>query len=430
MLAQRMRETRGRLSLRQCMVLLGISAIAFVVAAHPTVAQPPASSLEFSIPKSVVITEAGEAPFNIKLKSGSKVTKETWFEAVTRPSAVSFSAGKLTDGVWRIPVADAASLRLIAPADTQGDGFIYVMLVDKGLIVAVATANLFISPMNGLKPAEAQPSLPTPAAPASDIPAAAAPKTTPKATEKPAPTNQAAASTVASVTSSDRPTAPQSASATPPTQTPPAAAAVVATPQPSPVPQKSKVPAPEPALAPAAPTTQVAALPAPAPVAAAPTPATKTPVVPSSAPAAPPVPSPAATPPPAAPTNAAPAATASAAIKTPPSPPATQPDQPVSARTPAAAATPQQQRLLAQGERNLADGNIAIARQYFGAAAELGSALAAFKLAETNDPYELQKAKVVGLKSDAAEALRWYRKAAEAGMAEATQRIERLKTPR
>ena len=91
------------------------------------------------------------------------------------------------------------------------------------------------------------------------------------------------------------------------------------------------------------------------------------------------------------------------------------------------APTPQQQRLLTQGERNLADGNIAIARHYFEAAAELGSAIGAFKLAETNDPYVLESAKVVGPKADPAEAIRWYRIAAELGMTDAEARVQRLK---
>lgn len=513
----RMRGTRRRLSSRRCLALLGAFALISADVLAPAVAQAPAPSFEFAIPKSVFISEAGEAPFNIRLKAGGKVTQETWFEAVARPDTITFSAGKLKDGVWQIPVADAAGLRLIVPADAEGDGFVYVMLVDKGLIVAVATANLFISPMNGLRPADAKATLPpsaTPAAPAGRIPAttdtktekgqiaAVQPKDAPAPTEREA-TRAPASAAKSVVKSADAPSAPQVA-ATPAPPTPPLAPEPVLAPTDR-APTQSQAPAPEPPMPPApqsatqsatatttdataadaakapssvaaspapqieAPARQVASAPSPqsslptGTIAATPQQTTPPPSTPAAiavqpppiavdharapptaplppAPSAPPVvekrPEPA-PPTPAAPAPVAPVDAARAAPVTAPVavaavtasvPPALEPPQSLPPPPPVAEANPRLQRLLALGERNLADGNISIARQYFEAAAELGSAMAAFKLAETNDPIELEKAQVVGLKIDTAEAVRWYRKAAEFGMTEATQRIERLKS--
>jgi hypothetical protein len=88
----------------------------------------------------------------------------------------------------------------------------------------------------------------------------------------------------------------------------------------------------------------------------------------------------------------------------------------------------QAERLVRQGERYLAEGNIAIARQYFARAANLGLARAALKMAETYDPNELARLNVYGLKPNPAEARRWYQRAFELDMPEAQARLQRLGT--
>ena len=424
---RRAHEIWHRLSWRQGLAVLSI----WMLAAHatasinPVTAQTPAPSLEVVIPRNVFATEAGEVPFNLKLKYGSGVLQDTWFEIVTLPASISFSAGTLRSGVWRVPLSEAPSLRLKVPADVYGDGVIYVMLVDKGAVVSVATANLFISPRVGVQPAKPQATLPEPTGPAAGNPAIAATnlaKTPTVAANTKDKMASGGRSGPAAVGSSDSPTASQIASTSTAGPTLPNAPAARPTAMPA---------APSPAV-PATPPAQAAA-PAAGPIAAAPAVAATAPALPAAA--TPPAPAttslPSAAPVDAAPAGATQQAVASAASNTPSTPPKAAPAQPAPTQTALFAAkpssaTPQLQRLIAQGERNFTDGNISIARQYFAAAAELGSAIGAFKLAETNDPYELQKAQVVGLKIDTIEAMRWYGKAAELGMSEAAARVRRL----
>ena len=98
------------------------------------------------------------------------------------------------------------------------------------------------------------------------------------------------------------------------------------------------------------------------------------------------------------------------------------------ARSPAELA--QAERLVAHGRYYFAHGDIAVARQYFGRAAELGLPLAAFKLAETHDPHELSHIGVQGLRPDPGEARKWYQRALQLGMPEADARLQRLGTAR
>jgi TPR repeat protein len=88
----------------------------------------------------------------------------------------------------------------------------------------------------------------------------------------------------------------------------------------------------------------------------------------------------------------------------------------------------QAERLVRQGDRYLAQGNIAIARQYFARAADLGLAIAALKIAETYDPNELARPNVYGVKPNPAEARRWYQRAFELNLPEAEARVQRLGT--
>ena len=92
----------------------------------------------------------------------------------------------------------------------------------------------------------------------------------------------------------------------------------------------------------------------------------------------------------------------------------------------AAADLQQAKDLLAQGHQKLASGSIAAARMFYRRAAEAGLAEAAFALATTYDPDELSRLKVVGLKSDPATARHWYERARALGFKGADDRLSRL----
>jgi TPR repeat protein len=84
------------------------------------------------------------------------------------------------------------------------------------------------------------------------------------------------------------------------------------------------------------------------------------------------------------------------------------------------------ERLVGAGDRHFAQGNVAIAREYYIRAAELGSAAAAMRMAETHDPSELASRNVRGVKPDLGEAKRWYQRAVELKAEEAESRLRRL----
>jgi hypothetical protein len=88
----------------------------------------------------------------------------------------------------------------------------------------------------------------------------------------------------------------------------------------------------------------------------------------------------------------------------------------------------QAERLLIRGDHHITDGNIAIARQFFIRAAELGLPIAAWRMAETYDPLVLAHANVRGLAPDPVEARKWYERALDLGMPEANARLQRLDT--
>jgi hypothetical protein len=83
-------------------------------------------------------------------------------------------------------------------------------------------------------------------------------------------------------------------------------------------------------------------------------------------------------------------------------------------------------RLLEQGERYVAQGNIVVARQYFLRAADRGLAEAAMRMAETHDPNQLAQLNVQGLLPDVAQARIWYTRAAALGASEAEARLRAL----
>jgi TPR repeat protein len=84
------------------------------------------------------------------------------------------------------------------------------------------------------------------------------------------------------------------------------------------------------------------------------------------------------------------------------------------------------EKLIAQGDRFLSQGNIAIARQFFQRAADAGFAPGAMRLAATFDPGELTRLQAQGVVPDRAEAKRWYERARELGAPEADERLARL----
>ncbi len=84
------------------------------------------------------------------------------------------------------------------------------------------------------------------------------------------------------------------------------------------------------------------------------------------------------------------------------------------------------EKLVAQGERFFAQGNIAVARQFFRRAAEVGFAPGAIRLAATFDPAELSRLQAQGVVADRAEARKWYERARELGATEAEERLARL----
>jgi Sel1 repeat len=86
----------------------------------------------------------------------------------------------------------------------------------------------------------------------------------------------------------------------------------------------------------------------------------------------------------------------------------------------------QADRLVAKGESYLARGDIAIARRYFERAAELGLPIAALRMAETQDPRELARRGVHGVKANLDEARRWYQRALELNVPEADSKLRRL----
>jgi curved DNA-binding protein CbpA len=87
----------------------------------------------------------------------------------------------------------------------------------------------------------------------------------------------------------------------------------------------------------------------------------------------------------------------------------------VSSKATDTAARAQAERLVGQGDRQFANGNIAVARQFYVRAADLGFAPAASKLADTFDANVLARHGVHGVRPNPAEAEKWRKRAAELG---------------
>jgi hypothetical protein len=79
--------------------------------------------------------------------------------------------------------------------------------------------------------------------------------------------------------------------------------------------------------------------------------------------------------------------------------------------------------LMKRGKDLMASGDIVAARLMFQPAAEAGDASAAFALAETYDPSVLDKLATTGIQPDVALARQWYEKAKELGSTAAPERL-------
>ena len=84
------------------------------------------------------------------------------------------------------------------------------------------------------------------------------------------------------------------------------------------------------------------------------------------------------------------------------------------------------EKLLARGERDLADGNVAQARLFFLHAAKAGLARGALLLGATYDMHQLARMTALGIRPNAALARTWYQRARELGAAEADERLSAL----
>jgi len=84
------------------------------------------------------------------------------------------------------------------------------------------------------------------------------------------------------------------------------------------------------------------------------------------------------------------------------------------------------EKLVARGEREIEQGQVAVARNFFLRAAQIGLARAALLLAATYDPRELARWGVRGVQPNVGEARKWYERARELGAPEAEERLARL----
>lgn len=84
------------------------------------------------------------------------------------------------------------------------------------------------------------------------------------------------------------------------------------------------------------------------------------------------------------------------------------------------------ERMVARGERDMADGNVALARGFFQRAADAGLAKGAMLLAGTYDGRELARMRVQGVQPNPAMARKWYERARELGAPEADERLSTL----
>ena len=82
--------------------------------------------------------------------------------------------------------------------------------------------------------------------------------------------------------------------------------------------------------------------------------------------------------------------------------------------------------MLMRGERELENGNVSSARQFFLRAAEAGMANGAFLLASTYDSHELGRLRILGVQPNRTLAREWYKRAEALGAGLAKDRLARL----
>jgi Glycosyl transferase family 2 len=82
--------------------------------------------------------------------------------------------------------------------------------------------------------------------------------------------------------------------------------------------------------------------------------------------------------------------------------------------------------MVARGERELSQGNVAAARQFLLRAAEMGSARAALVLGSTYDQHEFLRWRIQGVQPNPSLARKWYLRARELGETEAAAALLRL----
>ena len=307
-----------------------------------------------------------ETSVNIQVGPDGAIPRQTFLRIRGLPLAARLSEGHVVSpGVWAVPLAALAALRLLAPLSSSGRTEIQLSLVGMdGGVLAETKSSLVVAPA-WLLGSSGQRQDVTRAVPQTrpDITAAAPPP----AVAAPV----AEARTIPAVVEQPR------AVAAPP---PPVTAQVA---PPAPVaPVAPVAPPPQPALRPETQAPVVAALPPAAPLPEA----RAVPVAPPAAVAPPP--------------KAAPQLTA--------------------------ADRERAESMVQRGDAFWRQGNFAAARQFFRRAADMGLAAGALRMGATFDPVELASLAVVGLTADPKEASIWYERARELGAPEASARLSRL----
>lgn len=328
------------------------------------------TQLRIIVAPQITVQDASSFPISIAIEPQSAAPAGSRVRVLSTEIPVKeleFSSGRIDSVSWSIPAADLPSLQLRVAKRATGSTWLIIGLFDStGAILTSASSKLIIE-----------------AGPSSSV------ETTAVAPAEVKPAERIAETPAAQ----------------------PSPAPVITPVEVNPVDKIAEAPTPAPVVAPAekiaeAPSTE--AQPAPPPVVA---PAEVKPAD-RAAEAPPPKPEPA------------------PQIALDSAPPAAAPARPPQSATLAPLLSPADraiaERFLDLGERQISLGNVAIARQYFLRAADMGLAGAAFRLAETYDPAEITRIKAQGLRPNPAEAKRWYDRAAVLGARDTESRIQRL----
>jgi hypothetical protein len=442
-----------------------------------------------SVTPVVEVESPGQVNYRVSGGPGESQPSKAYVRIRGLPTAAELSAGhpfteRIRDQanperVWVVPLKAAEGLTVQMPAGVSGNSDLIITLVDgDGRVLAEKSAELRVTP----QVAASTDNIP----PVVTEPARGVPPSEPAAV--PPPSEKVVAAPPSEPTAV--PPAPEKVVAAPPSEpaaVPPAPEKVVVAPPSEPTavsPPPEKVvatPPSEPAVAPPAPEKVVAAPPSePAavspppekvvvaqpsePAAVPPPPEKVVAALPGEPPAVSPSPEKAVVAPPGEPAAATPPARDKVAAGTPgkataspdkansrslsirnetktsallppgpavssrasPAPPAATCGPPDARPAPSSEDLAQAERLLAKGEGYLARGDIAMARQYFERAVDLGLPIAALRMAETHDPRELARRGVRGVKGDLEEARRWYLRALDLEVPEAESRLRRL----